>query len=314
LIDSAGWRAIFWINVPVGLAALLLTALFVPESRAPHPRRLDPVGQVLVLTTLASLTYAIIEGPNAGWGAPEIVGGFALAAVALGVLLWWEQRRAEPLIELRFFRSASFTGATLIAVCAFAAFGGFLLLNTVYLQEVRGFSALRAGLYTLAIAAPIALLSAFAGRLVASRGPRLPLMIAGIGLTSSVVPLIGLTNGSSTARLLTAYVLFGVGFSMLNAPVTNAAVSGMPAARAGVAAAIASTSRQTGMALGIAVIGSAVTSSLTGPLKTSFAAASHVGWWIIMGLGIVVFVVGVATTGRWAERTAERLNLVEQTA
>jgi len=270
-------------------------------------------GAAVVLTTLASLTYAIIEGPNEGWSAPEIVGGFALAAVALGGLLWWEPRRAEPLIELRFFRSASFSGATLIAVCGFAAFGGFLFLNTVYLQEVRGFTALRAGLYTLPIAAPIALLSPLAGRLVASRGPRLPLMLAGCGLMASVVPLIGLTNDSSTARLLIAYVLFGVGFSMLNAPVTNAAVSGMPAARAGSAAAIASTSRQTGSALGIAVIGSAVTSGLAGTLQTSFAAASHVGWWIIMGCGMVVFIVGVATTGRWAERTAERLNLVEQT-
>jgi hypothetical protein len=95
----------------VGLAAILLTALFVPESKAPHPRRLDAVGQVLVIVTLASLIYGIIEGPQHGWGSPEIIGCFALFAVALGALLWYEPRRQEPLLDLRFFRSAPFSGA-----------------------------------------------------------------------------------------------------------------------------------------------------------------------------------------------------------
>ena len=79
-----GWRGIFWVNIPVGVAAIVLTALFVPESKAPHPRRLDPVGQVLVIVTLASLIYGIIEGPRHGWGSPEIIGCFCLSAVALG--------------------------------------------------------------------------------------------------------------------------------------------------------------------------------------------------------------------------------------
>ncbi len=129
LTETAGWRAIFWINVPIGLAACLLSAVFVPESRAARPRRIDPVGQVLVIVTLASLTYAIIAAPRAGWSSPQTLGLLALSAAALLGLLLYEPRRRDPLIELRFFRSAPFSGATLIAVSAFAAFSGFLLLN-----------------------------------------------------------------------------------------------------------------------------------------------------------------------------------------
>src|SRR5689334_24033712 len=93
LVDSLGWRSIFWINVPVGIAAFLLAARFVPESRAPHPRRIDPIGQVLVLLTLASVTFGIIEGPARGWGSAVIIGCFALGALALTALLIWEPRR-----------------------------------------------------------------------------------------------------------------------------------------------------------------------------------------------------------------------------
>ncbi len=153
LVQSVGWRSIFWINIPVGVAAVALTARFVPESRAPRPRRLDPVGQLLVIVTLAALTYAIIEAPSAGWSSPQTVGLLLLAAIAVGMLLRYEHTRREPLLELRFFRSVPFSSASAIAVCAFAALGGFLFLNTLYLQEVRHYSALTAGLYTLPIAA-----------------------------------------------------------------------------------------------------------------------------------------------------------------
>ena len=132
----------------------MLTALFVPESRAPRARRIDPVGQMLVIVTLASLTYAIIEGTacRLGLGADHRL-LFALSLLALAGLVLYEPRREDPLIDLRFFRSAPFSGATLIAISAFAALGGFLFLNTLYLQDVRGYSALHAGLCTLPMAA-----------------------------------------------------------------------------------------------------------------------------------------------------------------
>jgi EmrB/QacA subfamily drug resistance transporter len=306
LVTSVGWRGIFWVNIPVGVAAIILTALFVPESRAPHPRRLDPVGQLLVIVLLASLTYGIIEGPGAGWGSARILAVFGLAAAALICLIGYEPRRSEPLVDLRFFRSAPFSGATVIAVCAFAALGGFLFLNTLYLQEVRGFSALHAGLYVVPMAAMTVILAPLAGRIVAARGPRLPVVVAGIATAAGGVMLTGLTRDSSFGYVVASYVVFGTGCGLVNAPITNTAVSGMPPSRAGVAAGIASTSRQVGSALGVAVAGSAVLSAMHGPLRLGFVDASHVGWWIITGCGVAITVLGLLTTGRWARGTAER--------
>jgi EmrB/QacA subfamily drug resistance transporter len=298
LVHTLGWRSIFWINVPVGIAAFLLAWRFVPESRAEHPRRLDPVGQLLVLTLLASLTFGIIEGPAAGWFSPLIIGCFVLAAAALAGLLWWEPRRAEPLIELRFFRSPPFSGATLVAVCAFASLGGFLFLNTLYLQEVRGLSALQSGLYTLPMAVMTIVASPLSGRLVGGRGTRLPLHIAGTAMALGVLPLTWAGPDTPAWQLFAGYLLFGFGFGMVNTPITNTAVSGMPRARAGVAAAIASTSRQVGTALGVAVIG-AVIASGSGP-------DSPAGWWIMFALGLAVLTVGHLSTGSWARATAAR--------
>jgi EmrB/QacA subfamily drug resistance transporter len=306
LIAAVGWRGIFWVNVPIGLAAALLTGLFVPESRAPRPRRIDPVGQALVIMVLGALTYGIIEGPGSGWGSAEIIFFFALAAAALATLLWYEPRRAEPLIDVRFFSSAPFAGATLTAVSAFAALGGFLFVNTLYLQDARGLSALHAGLYTLPMAGMTVIFGPLSGRIVASRGARLPLLVAGAALTAGCAALTGLANTTSASWLFFAYVIFGVGFGLVNAPITNAAVSGMPVSQAGVAAGVASASRQIGQSLGVAVVGSLVTAGLHGPIRTSFAPASHLGWWVLAGCGAAVFVLGAISTSRWALGTAAR--------
>ena len=304
LVDSVGWRGIFWVNIPIGVAAIVLTALFVPESRAGRARRVDPVGQVLVIVTLASLTYAIIEGPRAGWTSPVILGLFAAAAAAAAALIAYEPRRKEPLLDLRFFRSAPFTGATLIAVSALAALGGFLFLNTLYLQDVRGLSALSAGLYTLPLAVMTLLLAPLSGWIVGRWGPRLPLVVAGVAMTAGGLLLTSLAPGTSVARLMTAYVIFGVGTGLVNAPITNTAVSGMPRSQAGVAAAIASTSRQVGQSLGVAVVGAAVTSAMHGLLRVNFAQATHVGWWIITGAARPFWSSAWSRPGggRWAPR------------
>ncbi len=313
LTQTVGWRAIFWINVPIALAALVLTALFVPESRAPRPRRIDPVGQILVIVALASLTYAIIEAPHAGWSSAQTIGTFALSALALAGLVFYEPRRKDPLIELRFFRSAPFSGATLIAISAFAAFGGFLFLNTLYLQDVRGYSALQAGLCTLPMAGAALASSLLSGRAVGRRGPRLPLFIAGGCMAASAAVLTTLTPSTPLALLLGVYAVFGVGFGTVNAPITYTAVSGMPNSQAGVAAAIASTSRQVGQALGVAVTGSILGTAVAGDIGLRLAPASHLAWWLITACGVSVLVLGAATTGAWAQRSARRCaQLLEQ--
>ncbi|MFE8959260.1 MFS transporter [Streptomyces iakyrus] len=314
LVDSVGWRSIFWINLPVGLAALLLTLRFVPESRAPRARRPDPVGQVLVIVLFGSLTYAIIEAPSTPLRsvAPPAV----VALAALAGLLVYEPRRKEPLIDLRFFRSAPFSGATVIAISAFAALGGFLFLSTLYLQNVRGLSALEAGLWMLPMAVPTFLCAPLSGRLVGTLGPRLPLLIAGSAMTTSGVLFAAFEAEISNVTLFAGYVLFGIGFGFVNAPITNTAVSGMPRAQAGVAAAVASTSRQLGQTLGVAVVGAVLASGVgASSYRELFVPAARPGWWIIAACGFAVLALGAVSSGRWArgtaERTAERLEATE---
>ncbi|MFF9348254.1 MFS transporter [Streptomyces sp. NPDC014734] len=313
LVDSVGWRSIFWVNLPVGLVALLLTWRYVPESRAPKPRRPDPVGQLLVIALLGSLTYVIIETPSAGWTSPRILTFAVIAVGALAGLLLYERRRTEPLIDLRFFRSAPFSGATAIAVSAFAALSGFLFLNTLYLQNVRGLSALHAGLYMLPMAALTFVCAPLSGRLVGSRGPRLPLLVAGVAMTACGLLFAVFGAETDNVLLFTGYVLFGLGFGMVNAPITNTAVSGMPRSQAGVAAAVASTSRQVGGTLGVAVIGAVLAAGVAGTgsprgaaYADAFVDAAGPAWWILTGCGVSVLLVGALTSGRWARETARR--------
>lgn len=307
LVEGIGWRAIFWINVPVGLAALLLTMHYVPESRAPRPRRVDVVGQVLVIVLLGSVTATIIETPVLGWGSPLIIGCSAAALGSLAALLVYEPRRDEPLIDLRFFHSAPFSGATVIAVCAFAALGGFLFVNTLFLQDIRGLSALRAGLWMLPMATMTLFFAPLSGRLIATRGPRPPLLAAGVAIAASGFLFAALDAQASTVLLSAGYVLFGIGFGLVNAPITNTAVSGMPRAQAGVAAAVASTSRQVGTSLGVAVIGAVLAKGAgVHAGRAAFLAASRPVWWIITGCGLTILALGALTTGSWARATAER--------
>jgi EmrB/QacA subfamily drug resistance transporter len=299
------WRAVFWVNIPIGLAAIALTARFVPESRAPRARRTDPVGQVLVIVMLASLTSAIIEGSNLGWGSPAILALAVTFAVSLVTLVRYELRRADPLIEPRFFASRPFSAAAVIAVASFAAFGGFLFLNTLYLQEVRGLSPLSAGLCTLPLAAMTVLCSPISGRIVGAHGARAPLILGGLGIGASSLMLVALGPGTSLWWLLAAYLVFGVGFGAVNPPITNTAVSGMPPSQAGVAAAVASTSRQVGLTLGVAALGAVATARVHGSLHDQLASASHPAWWLIVALGAAIVALGLAASTPAAHASAE---------
>ncbi|MDR3414655.1 MAG: MFS transporter [Nevskia sp.] len=306
LTQELGWHAIFWINVPIGALALWLTARYVPESRAPRPRRPDPVGQALLLTGLAAFACAVIES---GRGAVVAGGAALLAALAFAGLVAYERRRHEPLLDLRFFRSLPFSAATVIAVCMFAALGGFLFLNSLYLQEVRGLSAFRSGLSVLPAALAVMIVSPLSGRLVGTHGARPSLLVSGGMLTLSALLLAQLQAQTPLAVLLPVYALFGIGFGMVNAPVTFAAVSGMPRAQAGLASAVASTSRQIGVSVGVALAGALA----GGPVGrgagawAGFTRATHPFWWILVGCGVLILLLGLLSTGARARASTERI-------
>jgi predicted MFS family arabinose efflux permease len=233
-----------------------------------------------------------------------IVGLFVASGASLVAFLLYELRRHEPLVDLRFFRSVPFSSATLLGVCAFASFAGFLFLNALYLQQVRGFSAFHTGLCTLPLAITMMVFSPVSGRLVANYGTRPSLLISGSGFMLGTLLLTSLHGSTPIGMLLVAYGLFGTGLGMVNPAITNNAVAGMPLAQAGVAAAIASTSRQVGAALGVAVAGTVVSASRASGMN--FAQATHPIWWIMTGCGVVVLLLGWASNTEWSRASAGR--------
>lgn len=313
LVSSVGWRSVFWVNIPIGLVTWQLARRTVPESRAAHPRRFDPIGQLLMIVVFGTVTYCLIEGPSAGWGSPQIVGLFCTGGVGLVALLAVERRHEEPLLEAHFFRSPPFSAATAIAVGGFLALSGFLFVNTLYLQDVRGNSALVAGATILPTTVTIAACSLVAGRLLSRFGPRLPLTAGGACIVAGGALLLNLTPHTSMVQLVVSYAILGCGFGLINPPITHTAVSGMPPERAGVASAIASSTRQVGNVLGVAVMGSMVSATalgagrLVGKAATQFTSASHLSWAVLVACGAGCTLAALACTGRRGMQAAARV-------
>jgi EmrB/QacA subfamily drug resistance transporter len=286
LTDSIGWRSIFWVNIPIGIAALVLSRWLVPESKSKEPRKIDAPGQLLLIAALTVVTYALIDAPDAGWGSLQTVGLFALAAVLGVTFVVVELRSHAPVVDPRFFRSPPFTGAVSIAVLAFLVLGGFLFLNTLYLQDVRHLSPLDAGLATLPMTAMVALVSPFSGRLVGRSGPRLPLALSGALISGGAAVLAFAGHEPAYGVLAVGYVLLGLGFGFVNPPITNTAISGMPPSQSGTAAAVASTGRQVGSVLGVALIGSIASPEVP-----------HAGWILLLACGVAIAAIAWRTTG-----------------
>jgi EmrB/QacA subfamily drug resistance transporter len=306
LIEYVGWRAVFWINLPVCAAAILLTAIFVPESKSATMRDVDPIGQALGMVFLFGVVFVLIEGPGMGWANAGTVAVAVAALLAFIAFLRYEARRHDPFIDLRFFRSIPFSSATMIAVCAFAAWGAFLFMVSLYLQEERHFSAMHTGLIFLPIAVGTLIFSPLSGRLVGRFGSRPSLLVSGALITAATLMLTQLTATTPVWELLVVFAVFGIGFAMVNAPITNTAVSGMPTDRAGAASAVASTSRQVGVSLGVALCGSVAGAALA-TAGTDFATASRPLWLVCAGLGVAILVLGLYSTSSRALRSAERL-------
>ena len=311
LVSAAGWRGVFWVNIPAGLAALCLTAVAVPESRAARPPRPDPAAQALVAVVIAVLATAIIQCPDWGWRTPRTAGLLLVAAAALAALVAWERRRADPLIQPGLFRSMPFTAAAVTGVCAVAAMAGFLFLTTLYLQDVRGMPVLRAALTLAPMPAEMAVCAPLAGRVIARRGPAIPAVAAGAAITASSIILAGLTRSSSAGFLAVTYSLFGAGAGCCSPVITYGVMSGMPAGQAGLASGINSSSRQLGQVLGVAVTGTVLAGRLHGPVAAGFLEGAHPGWWVMAGCGLAVLAAGAASAPRRAVPAAQgrRLSL-----
>jgi len=311
LVTEVGWRSVFWVNVPIGVAMVLAARRYVPESRSPRPRPVDVPGQILMIALLGTLTYAVIQGPDYGWTSPAILALFAVAFAAAVAFVAVERRRGDDaLLELRFFRSPPFTGASVIAVLSFIVLSGFLFVITLYLQQVRGDSPLRAGLTLLPATIVMAAAAPVAGHLTARRGPRIPLVLSGVLMAVGAGLLLGLSPSTSLWWLALALAVLGAGLGLVNPPITNTGVSEMPPSQAGVASAVISATRQFGSVLGVAVMGAMLTSGVSSGMAAgkshavALAAATHDPWLLAVVCGALVAAVGLVATSARAHAAA----------
>ncbi|MFI1801086.1 MFS transporter [Streptomyces sp. NPDC020379] len=304
LVTAVGWRAVFWLNVPLGILALAIAARHVPESRAERVRRPDPVGQLLVITLLGPLAYGVIAAPHAGWASPVVLASFAVTVASCAGLVVYERRRTEPLIELGFFRDARFGGAMASLACVFGAFGGFFFLSTLYLQNPLRMSAMEAGLWMLVPSAVLATASLCAARLAERYGVRPLLVLAGAALAASGVMIALLADDSALGLLVVEYALFGLGVGLATPLIVTAGVSGLPDDRAGLASGLLTTCGRSAFGLGVAVLGAILAVGLHGaPLAdaAAFASAVRPAWWIIGACGVVTALLGMLVTGERAK-------------
>ncbi len=270
LVEHVSWESIFFINVPVGVIGLTLTYLVVRESRdTTKSRRLDPPGLVTGTAGLFFLVYALIEGNGRGWTDGLILGAFALAAVFLATFFYVESHREYPMLPLSFFKIPTFAASNVVAASIFFAMFGSVFFLALYLQNVRGYSPVGAGLRLFAFSVAILIIAPIAGRLSDRFGSRW-FMTVGPLLAATGMSLLLRTqvDSSYVTVLLPAFLILASGMAMTMAPMTAAVMASVPGAKAGVASAATNTSREIGGVFGIALLGAIVTSTF----KTGFGA------------------------------------------
>ena len=272
LLEWFDWSSVFMVNVPFAAAALLLGIRYVPESRDPRPGAFDLLGAALSTAGFSILVYAIIEAPEHGWTSGLVLGSLAASVALLGSFLWWEGRIEEPMLDLGFFRSARFSvGTAAVSIAFFALLGGIFAL-TQYLQFVHGYSAIEAG----AIMSPMALglmIGAGSSSKAVRRLGTSRVVAAGLAGLALLLALTMLWDPNTGALVLAAW-FFGLALAMgwVMAPATEAVVGAVPAARSGVASATNTVARMVSGALGVAVIGSLISSLYSSDVEGSLGA------------------------------------------
>jgi EmrB/QacA subfamily drug resistance transporter len=260
LLEWFDWSAVFLVNVPFAVAALLLGIRYVPESRDPRPGRFDLAGAALSTVGFSVLVYAVIEAPAEGWLSGLTLGLFAVAAALLALFLWWERRTPEPMLDLKFFRNPRFSVGTAAVSVAFFALLGAIFALTQYLQFAHGYSAIEAGAIMSPVALGLIVGSGSSNRVVEHVGTGRVVTAGLTGLT--IVLALPLLWGADTGYGVLLLWFFGLALSMgwVMAPATAAVVGAVPAERSGVASAMNTVARMVSGALGVAVVGSLINS------------------------------------------------------
>jgi EmrB/QacA subfamily drug resistance transporter len=260
LLEHFWWGSVFIVNVPIVAGALVAGYFLVPTSRSHEPRPIDVAGALLSIVGLLALVWAIIEAPSKGWTSTPIVTAFAIAAVALITFVVWERRTPYPMLNVNFFRNPRFTAASLTVTLMFFALIGFVFLATQYLQFVLGYSPLQAGIRTLPFAFAMMFTSLLSSKLVEWAGTKRVVVTGMLVFAVGMVIASTSTVGSGYPRIAIAMLLLGGGMGFAVAPSTDSIMGSLPRHEAGVGSAVNDTSREVGAALGVAVIGSLLSS------------------------------------------------------
>jgi EmrB/QacA subfamily drug resistance transporter len=269
LLQRFYWGSVFLINLPVVIGALVAGWLVVPESRDPNAARLDPVGAALSVASLGAILYGVTEGPDKGWTSPVITTAFAAGAVGLTAFVAWEGRAAEPMLDVRLFRDRRFSAPVVAIMTLFFGLFGLMFVSTQSLQSVLGYDTLGAGLRLVPLPAMFVVFAQISVRVAARVGVR-PVVATGLVLVA-----VGLGVGatfdahSGYGRLAVALSLTGIGMGCTMAPAVESIMGSVPRRRAAVAAAVNDTTRLTAGAIGVAVVGSVLSSAYRGAVTSS---------------------------------------------
>ena len=256
LVDAVSWRAIFLLNLPIGIVVIWASRRHVPETRDEEQSgRLDVLGSILVTGGLAGLTFALIRASERGAASPEVVAAAVVAVLALALFVVVERRSANPMLPLEIFRSRQFTGANLVTFAVYAALGGVSFLLAVFLQISLGYSAVQAGAATLPVTALMLALASRMGALAQRIGPRIPLTVGSLLLAAGTALMSGIDIGDSyVTSVLPGVVVFGLGLASVVAPVTATVLAAAADRRAGVASGVSNAVARTAALMAVAAL------------------------------------------------------------
>lgn len=271
LISRYGWQSIFWVNVPVGIIALVVLMARLTVVQPPSKRRPDPVGQLLFIAAIASLAYGLIEASSRGWASPLILGSFGVAAVSLTAFVVWESRSPDPMLPLVLFRNPVLVVAGAVNFLGLFGLYGSIFLLTLYLQQINGLSTLEAGVRFLALTGAIMVFSYVASTLAARFGPKIPIVIGSVASAGGLLQLTQLEPGSGYGSYWWAMSLIGAGVSLVGAPATVALLSSVRPEQAGTASGVSNTFRQVGSVFGVALCGTLLARHLSSGIPAALA-------------------------------------------
>ena len=310
LTDVLSWEWIFFLNVPVGVAAFVLTPFLLNESRDASVRSFDALGAVLVTSGLSALVYAITQSGTNGWGSGKTLGFLAGSIVLLAGFVGWERRHPEPLMRFGLLRTKTIAGANVAGFILGTALFSMFLMLTLYMQQVLGYSPLKTGVAYLAVAGSAIVTSTIAAQLVTRIGVK-PVMVTGmVAMTAGLVYFTQVSvNGSYVADLLPGFLLIAVGIGFAFVPISIAALAGVQPSEAGLASGLINTSQQIGGALGIAVLSTIATTRTSD--KVSAGVSQHAA--LVDGFTLAFWVgVGIAFAGILAALVLIRRDELQQ--